>query len=82
MVQSLSGIEEIYFDPKCSGNQLLFAHIGFEGLSAVTGMAMATVAVPRNLYNDDFLFIKAMAQGYIAKVDSDNHKSALYASKA
>ena len=82
MVQSLSGIEEIYFDPKCSGNQLLFAHIGFEGLSAVTGMAMATVAIPRNLYNDDFLFIKAMAQGYIAKVDSDNHKSALYASKA
>ena len=82
MVQSLSGIEEIYFDPKCVGNQLLFAHIGFEGLSAVTGMAMATVAVPRNLYNDDFLFIKAMAQGYISKVDSDNHKSVLYANKA
>ena len=71
--------EEVYEDPKCTGSQLLFAHIGFDGLSCVTGMAMSSIAVPRQMYNDDFLFIKALAQGYIAKVDAEDHKSVLYA---
>ncbi len=80
MVKSLSGISEVYEDPKCAGSQLLFAHIGFDGLSCVTGMAMNSIAVPRTMYNDDYLFIKALAQGYIAKVDAADHKSVLYAS--
>lgn len=82
MLKSLAGIKDIYEDPALSGNELSFIHFGFEGLSAVTGMAMSTIAVPRNLYNDDYNFIKACATGFLARTDYADHKSVLYAVKA
>ncbi|MCP4955603.1 MAG: hypothetical protein GY919_08270, partial [Photobacterium aquimaris] len=56
-------------------------HIGFEGLSAVTGMALSTIALPRQVYNDDFNFIKACATGFLARSDYNDNKACLYAQK-
>ena len=82
MIEGLTGIREIYEDPALTGNEFAMLHIGFEGLSSVTGMALSSVAVPRMMYNDSYSFIKAAATGFIARTDYDAHKTCLYAKKA
>ena len=82
MIQGLTGIREIYEDPALESQEFAMLHIGFEGLSAVSGMAMSSIAVPRQLYNDDYSFVKACATGFLARSDYDAHKSCLYAKKA
>lgn len=81
MLKSIDGIREIYADPQLTSNEFALLHIGFEGLSAVTGMALSTVAVPRQIYNDDFQFIKACATGFLARSDYNDNKACLYAQK-
>lgn len=82
MIEGLTGIREIYEDPALEGNEFAMLRIGIDGLSSITGMAMSTIAVPRQMYNDDYSFMKVIATGFISRNDYDGHKTCLFAKKA
>lgn len=79
MIEALEGIGEVVADPALVGEQIAITLISFEGLQAVTGMAKSTTPVTRQVYNSDHNFIKAMAQGFLSKVDKAGKKNTLYA---
>ncbi len=79
MILKLRGISEVYEDSELVGNQITLYWDDQQGFHPVVGMAMATYAVPRVHYNDDFNFIKAAAVGFLAKQDAAGRKCALYA---
>ena len=78
MIRNLRGIAEIYEDSRLVGNQLTMYWNDQQGFHSVVGMAMATYAVPRTQYNDDFNFIKAAAAGFLSRNDDQNRTCALY----
>jgi len=78
-VGKLRGISEIYEDSQLVGNQIALYWDDQMGFHPVSGMGMSSYMVPRNMPISDHSFIMMAATGFLAKVDSENHKCALYA---
>lgn len=82
-VKSLAGIADVYEEPQLSGGQqLAFTAFSQSGFHAVTGMAMATYMKQRLQHNDDWTWIKWMAQGFLSRVDAKGNKCAMYVQAA
>jgi hypothetical protein len=77
---NLRGIVEIIEDDKLVGNKIVFLQNNQDGFHAVSGMAINTYAVPRQLHNSPYAYVKFCAVGFMAKQDFSGKKTALYAS--
>lgn len=81
-IARLDNIDEIYVDGTLIGEECAINYVALDGLHSITGMAMGSFALPRNLYNSDYNFMMAMATGFMARQSYAGKKCALYATKA
>lgn len=77
------GFANLYRDPALvGGKQFLLAEFGSDGLQAITGQAYSTYFAERVRHNDAHVAVNWMAQGYVAKQDFANKKTAMYVKSA
>ncbi len=79
MVQTLTGIVEVYEDSALTGNQLVMYWDDLAGFHPVTGMALSSYPLPRPNQYDDYNFMKWAIVGFVAKSTYSGKKCALYA---
>ena len=76
----LQGVAAIKVTNKLSGNKLMAFPLDRDSVIPVSGMGMATMALPRTMYNSNYEFVVAAALGWFVKTDySSTNTCALYA---
>jgi hypothetical protein len=80
-LSKLQGVAAIKVSNKLTGNQLMAFPLDKGSVIPVTGMGMATMALPRHMYNSNYEFVTATAAGWMVKTDYSGNTCALYASE-
>lgn len=78
-VMKLRGLKEVIEDSRLVGNEIAILWFDQQGFHPVVGMGISSYAIPRQLPNADFNFVKWAAVGFLAKQDAAGRKCALYA---
>lgn len=80
-LSGLQGVASIKVSNKLTGNQLMAFPLDAMRVKPIVGMEVATIALPRPLYNSDHQFVTAAALGWFVGTDHDSKTCALYASE-
>lgn len=78
VLQGLSGVSGIRQTNKMTGNELMMMPLNGK-VKPITGMGLATMAMPRPVYNSNYEFVVAHASGWNVEVDYFGRTCALYA---
>lgn len=80
-LKTVGMVADIVGSSKLTGNQVLAMPLQSQFVQPLTGMAVSSIALPRQRYNDPFAFDVVSAIGIIVKNDyAGTNKGAMYAS--
>lgn len=76
---ALRGVAGIKVTNLLVGNELMAFPLNSDAVKPVVGMALNTVAVPRPVYNSDYIFLIWAAVGFEVRTDYSGNTCAMYA---